>query len=219
MRRYQPVLALILLTLAGCGETAGEVVRFQPNALQELVSNPGQPIRVVSRGQQSVVSVQPYRQPFAKRPDFLVTIRNVTGQPLRFAMSGVKIVQIVADKQTTLKVYSRDELIQEDNITSIGTSILAGARAGAADARSEDEDPTNGDAIMQQYRERRQQVLHELYELSLRSYTLAPQETYSGRLVIETPLANSAGLRTYAIIITIGSDQHEILAAQSRSPG
>jgi archaellum component FlaG (FlaF/FlaG flagellin family) len=214
MRLHPVAIVLVVLGLSGCASASGDVVHFQPQPGQQVTAN-GQDSLIESRGRQTVVSVRPFNQPFVnRRPEYVIGIKNVTSRPVQFVINNVQVTQVIDGNPKQLKTYSVDELRNEEALAQVGDEILAGTLAGFSDALTND--ASLGNQIVENHANARQQVLQELDQLTLKDHVLSPGEMYAGKLYIEPPSANKAGLKIYAIALTVGSDQHEIIVMQGK---
>jgi hypothetical protein len=116
--------------LSGCATT--EQVHFQPKPDQQALVRDGQ-AALVSRRKNSIVLVRPAARQFQAggRPVFVVGINNLSKGPLEFRVADVEAMQTVNGEVAQLKVFTYDELVQEERSRQIATAVLVGLAAGA----------------------------------------------------------------------------------------
>jgi hypothetical protein len=130
------ILFVTALIAAGCART--EVARFQPGQGQQALVRDGQP-GIVSRRATSLVLVRPASRQFksGKRPVYVVAINNMSGASLQFSVANLWVGQISGGKVVRgLKVYTYEELVQEEHnrqvVAAVATGLAAGANAYSA---------------------------------------------------------------------------------------
>jgi hypothetical protein len=128
------VLAVVFaaVSLAGCASS--ETVAFRPKANQEAMIRDGQ-AAIVSRRSTSIVMVRPASRQFqsGSRPVYVVGIYNLSGKPINFLMGNVSAHQQINAQNVALKVFSYDELVQEERNRQVAAAIFTGlAVAGNA---------------------------------------------------------------------------------------
>ena len=123
------VFALAALC-SGCA--SHEVANFQPLAGQQSIVRDGQPA-LVSRTKNSIVLIRPASRQFVSgsRPVFVVGIFNLSQAPLEFRVADIQATQIVNQQEVQLKVFTYDELVQEERNRQVVAAVLTGVAAGA----------------------------------------------------------------------------------------
>ena len=126
------VLGVLLLAACCGGCAANEVATFQTRAGQEAMVRDGQ-AALISRNKNSIVIVRPARRQFARngRPVFVVGIYNMSSGPLQFRVADVEATQTINQQALQLKVFTYDELVQEERNRQVAAAILTGIAAGA----------------------------------------------------------------------------------------
>ncbi|MEP9349173.1 hypothetical protein [Xanthobacter sp. KR7-225] len=123
--------AAAALVLAGCVTT--EVARFQPKGQQEAIVRDGQPA-LVSKRTKTVALIRPASrglQPGA-RPVYVVGVLNATGTPITLRASDITVEQLIdGEPAHSLKVYSYEDLVREEQTRQVVAAILVGVAAGA----------------------------------------------------------------------------------------
>jgi hypothetical protein len=114
---------------SGCA--ANEVATFQARAGQDSIIRDGQPA-LVSRAPNSLVMVAPASRQFraGSRPAFVVGIYNLGQAPLQFRVAEVLATQQVAQEMVQLKIFTYDELVQEEKNRQVAAAILTGLAVG-----------------------------------------------------------------------------------------
>jgi hypothetical protein len=125
------VLVVVLCAL-GCGACMQETVRFAAKPEQQAIMRDGQPA-LVSTKPNSVVMVRPATRQFASgsRPTFVVGIHNLGKTPLEFRMRDVHANQVAGGTTVAMKVFTYDELVEEEKTRQVVAALLVGAAAGA----------------------------------------------------------------------------------------
>lgn len=124
---------LIIALAALCsGCAANEVATFQAGRGQESIVRDGQ-AALVSRDPSSLVIIKPASRQFQSggRPTFVVGIYNLSSAPLQFRVADVTATQSVNQQLVQLKVFTYDELAQEEKNRQIAAAILTGLAVGA----------------------------------------------------------------------------------------
>jgi hypothetical protein len=108
-----------------------EVVRFQAKAQQQSFIRDGQPA-LVSEKKNSIVLIRPAARQMAAggRPVFVVGIRNLTKVPVDFLVGNVEVTQVTARNTVPLKIFTYEELVQEERTRQVVAAILVGTAAG-----------------------------------------------------------------------------------------
>jgi len=108
-----------------------EVVRFQAKAQQQSFMRDGQPA-LVSEKKNSIVLIRPATRQTAAggRPVFVIGIRNLTKAPFDFLVSNVQVVQVIAQNTVPLKIFTYEELVQQERNRQVVEAILVGTAAG-----------------------------------------------------------------------------------------
>lgn len=104
--------------LSGCATT--ETVHFQPKPDQKALVRDGQ-AALVSRRKNSIVLVRPAARQFRSggRPVFVVGIDNLSKGPLEFHVADIQALQTINGEQAQLKVFTYDELVQEEQLLNV----------------------------------------------------------------------------------------------------
>jgi hypothetical protein len=125
------LLACALCALvAGCATT--ETVQFRPKAQQQALIRDGQ-AALTSRRPNSIVMIRPAARQFQAggRPVYAVAIYNLSNRPIDFRMANVQVVQTVNQQTVELKVFTYEELAQEERNRQVAMAIIGGLAAGA----------------------------------------------------------------------------------------
>jgi hypothetical protein len=219
--QIQGAAALLALAgLAGCVTASNDVVRFLPRSPQQQAMIRDGASVITSRGRLSVVTLRPAtRQVTNGRPVFMVEIQNLSKQPLTFHVADVSARQSMGAEAHDLKVFSYDELVQEEKNAQIGRAIgvalVAGANsysAGRSYWRQADASDRNAD-LATRVAVQGAANLQALETLAIKDNTLLPGETYGGRLAIQGPDGDTPS-RSYTLLLPIGSDVHEFNISQ-----
>jgi hypothetical protein len=228
--------------LSGCA--TNEVVRFQPKPDQQALMRDGQ-AALVSRRKNSIVLVRAASREFqaGERPVFVVGINNLSRGPLEFRLANVQATQIANGQRTQLKVFTYEELVEEERNRQIAEALIVGLAAGAnaasasqagnfrttttvvgphgpttftttgfnpaAAAAAQTNAAAQNEAMISATIAQGQADLANLEQSIIKDNTLLPGEWYGGQLQLQ-PLAQSDGIKTYKIVLTIGADRHEI---------
>jgi hypothetical protein len=126
-------IAFVVALAALCGGCAShEVASFQPLAGQQSIVRDGQPA-LVSRTKNSIVLIRPASRQFVSgsRPVFVVGIFNLSPAPLEFRVADIQATQFVNQQEVQLKVFTYDELVQEERNRQVVAALLTGVAAGA----------------------------------------------------------------------------------------
>ena len=123
-------VCLIAALCSGCA--ANEVANFQARPGQDAIVRDGQPA-LVSRAPTSLVMVKPATRQFkaGARPAFVVGIYNLSPAPIQFQVANVSVTQLVNQQAVQLKVFTYDELVQEEHTRQVVAAVLTGLAAGA----------------------------------------------------------------------------------------
>jgi hypothetical protein len=211
-------MALLAALCGGCVTT--ETVQFRPTRAQEAIMRDGQ-AALVSKGKHSIVTVRPAGRQLAAggRPVFLVGIQNMSRAPLDFRIGNVAARQAVGGNSVVeLKVYSYDELADEERSAQVGRAIFAGVAGGlnAASASrhgywAQTHAADQNAELAAQVAATGQQNMAALEAMVIKDHTLMPGEMYGGQLHLQ-PLASESSTpgKRYGIAMMIGPDRHEI---------
>lgn len=126
-------IAFVFALAALCSGCAShEIANFQPQAGQQAIVRDGQPA-LVSRAKNSIVLIRPASRQFVSggRPVFVVGIFNLSPAPLEFRVADIQATQTVNQQEVQLKVFTYDELVQEERNRQVVAAILTGVAAGA----------------------------------------------------------------------------------------
>ena len=123
-------VAMAALACAACASR--EVVQFTPKAQQQAIVRDGSPA-LISRKSSSLVLVRPAAREFQSnaRPVFTVGIFDLAPGPIEFRVAGIEAIQVVNRQQMRLKVFTYEELTQEERNRQIASAVLVGLAAGA----------------------------------------------------------------------------------------
>ena len=220
MRTIKFILAVFFCAFcASCGTAGNEVVQFQAQKTQQVMMRDGEST-ITSRALNSIVTMRSADRKVGSRPAFIVGIQNISRKPLDFRVGDVLAVQIVGGQATArLKVFSYDELVQEEQNAQVGRAVLVGVLGGvSAGLAGRNEDRQNQAAyqnavLASQVGAAGQQNLAALEQLTIKDQTLLPGETYAGKLYVQAP-EGSGGAKMYALTLPVGPDQHEIVITQ-----
>lgn len=207
--------------ISGCVTAGTDIVRFQTKSPQQFVAiRDGESI-ITSRGRFSNVTLRPAMHQVGNRPVFIVGIENTSQRPLDFLVSNVKATQKIESGEKSLKVYSYDELVQEEKNSQIARGILVAALSGVNsglagnNAYAQDRAEAQNAAWASQAAAAGQQNLAALEQLAIKDDTVMPGETYGGKLSIEGPAGSDANTtKLYTLVLMVGPDRHEIQVSQ-----
>jgi hypothetical protein len=207
--------------VSGCVTAGTDVVRFQTKSPQQFVAMRDGESVISSRGRFSTVTLRPALRQVGSRPVFIVGIETNSKRPLDFVVSNVNATQMIDGETRNLKVFTFNELVQEENNAQVGRTILAaalgGVNAGLAGRNEYAQEQANyqNAVLAQQVAATGQQNLEHLEQLSIKDQTIMPGETYGGKLYIEGPAgSDKAGSKLYMLIFMVGPDRHEIQVTQ-----
>ena len=221
MRKTFCITALIAAAVATTScTTTGEAVRFQARQQQQTLMRDGGSM-IMSQGRFSTVSLKPATRLVGSRPVFIVGIQNNAKIPLDFRVSNTIATQIVDGQPfKELRVYTYDELVAEEQQAQIGRAVLVGVLGGVnAGLAGRNHYAQNRAAAQNEEMAARvavagEQNLAVLEQQAIKDHTVLPGEQYAGKLSIEAPVAETAGAKQYSIILTVGTDRHEIQVIQ-----
>lgn len=130
--RIMGIGGVSLLVAALCGCAANEVATFQARPGQDLIIRDGQ-AALVSRAPSSLVMIKPALRQFRSsgRPTFVVGIYNLSPAPLQFRVANIAATQLVNQQVVSLKIFTFDELVQEERNWQVAAAILTGLAVGA----------------------------------------------------------------------------------------
>jgi hypothetical protein len=125
------ILCVVACVLA-CSGCMREAVRFAAQPDQEAITRDGQPA-LVSHQPDSVAIIRSAERRFASgsRPVFVLAIRNLTKAPVEFYARDITVTQARGDTSLPLRVFSYDELVEEEETKQVISTLLVGAAAGA----------------------------------------------------------------------------------------
>lgn len=220
------LLAFALAALcAGCVTASTDIVSFTPKPGQETLIRDGVPA-VISKQAKSQVMVWPSERQIVigARPNFTISVQNLTKSQVTFIADQVAVEQIVNGEAQPLKVFSYDELATEERQLNTNRVLLASI-AGGLNSYSA------GNSYWQQAHASRQNEklakevagthrnnMAALEGQVMKSHTLMPGETHVGRIVVSTP-AGEGETKSYVIRVKVGADSHEVVVTQKRLGG
>ena len=125
------ILILVASTLM-CSACMQETVRFAAKPHQQAILRDGQSA-LISQKDNSIVMIRPAKRRFATgdRPVFVVGVRNLSDKPLDFYVRDIAVTQVAGADSVPMKVFSYDELVEEEQTRQVVTALLIGAAAGA----------------------------------------------------------------------------------------
>ncbi len=128
--RIVGVMVLVAALCSGCA--ANEVATFQARPGQDSIIRDGQ-AALVSRAPRSLVMIKPASRQFRSggRPTYVVGIYNLSPTPLQFRVADIAATQLVNQQAIALKVFTYDELVQEEKNRQVAAAILTGLAVGA----------------------------------------------------------------------------------------
>lgn len=126
------IVGVVLLTALCGGCASNEIATFQAQAGQQSIVRDGQ-AALVSRGPTSLVLVRPALRQFQSggRPTFVVGIYDLSPAPLQFRVADIQATQAVNQQVVQLKVFTYEELVQEEKNRQVVAALLTGVAAGA----------------------------------------------------------------------------------------
>jgi len=229
--------------LGGCVTT--ETVQFRTNnPNQQALMRDGQPA-LVSKQKTSLVLVRPASRQLQAggRPVFVVNINNLSKAPVEFRMSQIEVNQIVGGNEFAMTVVTYEMLAQEEKNRQVAAAILTGVAAGAnaygasragygsyttssgrsgtfysptAAAIAQSNAAAQNEAMIATTIENGQRNMAQLEQTVIKDNTLLPGEWYGGALHLSPPTNPPSGnLKSYTMIITVGTDRHVIDVAQA----
>jgi hypothetical protein len=127
MRVFFALLCVVL-----CSACAQETIRFRAGPDQQAITRDGQPA-VISQKQSTLVMIRPAFRKFAggERPVFVVAVHNLSKAPIEFHARDIAVMQVVGGHVAPMKVFSYEELVEEEEGRQVMTALLVGAAAGA----------------------------------------------------------------------------------------
>jgi hypothetical protein len=119
---------IIALLLAACARV--EVATFQPAQGQQTLIRDGVPV-IYSRQRQSLVLLRPALRQFraGKRPSYVLALYNLTNEPLQFMVANLHVAQVQDGQPKYLKVYTYDELVEEEHTRQAIQAVAVGLSA------------------------------------------------------------------------------------------
>jgi hypothetical protein len=207
--------------LQGCVTGSTDVVKFTPRSPQQQAMVRDGASVITSRGRLSVVTLRPATRLVENgRPVFIVNIQNQSKATLTFRTSQVSARQSLGGAARDLKVFSYEELVQEEKNAqvgrAIGVALVAGANsysAGRSYWRQARADDQNAE-LTANVAAAGARNLEALEALAIKDNTLLPGETYGGRLVIQGPETGDMPSRSYTLVLPVGADVHEFTISQ-----
>jgi hypothetical protein len=227
--------------LGGC--VTAETVSFRAsNPQQQALMRDGQST-LVSRQKSSLVLVRPGSRQLQRngRPVFVVAINNLGRQPVEFRVSEVEALQHVGGTDYAMQVVTYEMLVQQEKNRQVAAAILTGVAAvGNAAAASQagygtyttpsgrtgtfysptaaviaqNNAAVQNDAMISATVETGQRNMAVLEQTVIKDNTLLPGEWYGGQLHLAPPTDQGGELKTYTIIITVGTERHVIDVTQ-----
>jgi hypothetical protein len=208
------VVAVIAVSASGCVTTGGDTVNFQPKSYQQAIMRDGDPI-INSRGKNSIVSLRPATHLVADRPVFIVGIQNVSRYPLDFRVSEATAGQTVDGSGKSLRIYTYDELVSQEQTAQVGRALLVGMLQGVNAGIVGDAAAANTNAqLAASAAVTNQQNMADLEQLAIKDHTLMPGESYAGKLYVEPP-AGMSNQKFYFIELKVGPDRHDFEVVQA----
>jgi hypothetical protein len=221
MRTIRALLpAAICVFCTGCVTAGNETVQFQAQKTQQVMMRDGEST-ITSRALRSIVTMRSADRKVGSRPVFIVGMQNISRQPLEFRVGEIAATQIVGGQPVAqLKVFTYDELVQEEQNAQVGRAVLVGVLGGvSAGLAGRNEGLQNQVAyqnavLASQVGAAGAQNLAALEQLALKDQTVLPGETYAGKLYVQGPDTQNGGAKMYSLIVQIGPDRHEIVITQ-----
>jgi hypothetical protein len=129
---FMRILCAVALAVMCSGCAANEVATFQARPGQDSIIRDGQ-AALVSRAPMSLVMVAPASRQFRDggRPAFVIGIYNLSPGALQFRVADITATQLVGQQTVQLKVFTYDELVQEEKNRQVAAAILTGLAVGA----------------------------------------------------------------------------------------
>lgn len=223
------IAAAATTMLAGCVTT--QKASFQPGLGQQAIIRDGRP-SIQSRLARSTAVVAPASREaqIGARPTLVVGLFNQSPQPITFQLDSVRAWQVGGQQDgKPLKVYSYEELVQEERGRQVAAALLVGVAAAANSyaasrssynpyintwnqhvAAAENADMIAGTAA------RGEANLAALEQTIIKDNTIMPGEWYGGVLQINAPAyADAAKPTAYHVAIELGGETHQIDVVQT----
>lgn len=176
---------------------------------------------LTSRGKNTVVTIQSAARQVNNRPVFVVSLENRAKTPVEFRVTNVIASEYLDGVPAAqLKVFSYQELVDEEKNAqvnrAIATGVLAGLNSGLAGRNYYAQSVANQQNVQlaANVAAQGQQNMISLEQQVIKDHTLMPGEVHGGKIALTAP--ESDGAKTYLISITLGSDKHEFYVSQSR---
>ena len=216
------------LMLAGCMQ---EKVSFVALKGQEVIIRDGRS-GLMSHGSRTDVVVSPASRAVnpGQRPVLVIGIRNNSGKPINFLMSGVTVRQTVNGQVVrVLPVKTYEQLVKEEQTRQIVGAILLGAAAGANSysAANRYNSPI-ANSIASAHADHQNAAMignaaaqgsfnfAALEASAIKDNTIMPGETYGGLLYFDPPQDAGSASKTYSVVVQMEGDAHEISVTQSQ---
>ncbi len=228
MSKKISAVALAIL-LAGC--VTGQTTSFRAGAGQIALVRDGRPSVASDKAKTSVVLVPSARQaPVGARSSLVVAIQNRSAQPLTFRLAGVHAEQRSGEADgRSLKVFTYEDLVAEEQARQVAAAILVGVAAGAnaAAASHSSRNPYvsawNQHVATRENSEMMSSVaaqgslnLATLEKTIIKDNTLMPGEWYGGVMQIEPPATSGPEQSSaYSLDIEVGGEHHVFEVTQN----
>ncbi|MFJ5487808.1 hypothetical protein ACIKTA_09400 [Hansschlegelia beijingensis] len=222
-------LGALALALAGC--VAEEKVSFVALSGQQVIIRDGM-AGLVSRGARTIVVVSPASRGVnpGQRPILVVGVRNISGAPVNFLLSNVRVRQSINGAMRDLPVKTYEQLVQEERTRQVVAAILVGAAAGANSyaAANQYRSPVAQQIALNQASYENAQLagdamaqaqfnLAALEANVLKDNTVMPGELIGGQVHFEAPADDDKGVaKNYRVSIDIAGETHDIDVVQTR---
>lgn len=229
MSTHRSAAAILLAgLLTGCVTT--QTTSFTPSAGQQALVRDGRSVLRSAKSKTEILASPTAREaPLGARSALVIGIRNLSKQPVTFRLAGVAATQIGGPQDGhDLKVFTYEELVNEERNRQIAAAIFAGVAAGANayGASRSSHNPYvrswNQQIAAQQNADLAQAVavqgeinLATLETTIIKDNTLMPGETYGGVLVVSPPTTSDVAQPSdYRLSITLEGDRHEFVVNQ-----
>ncbi len=216
-------LAVSAVLLGGC--VMAQTTSFRAGPSQALLVRDGRPMLQSVRAKTEILVMPLARQmAVTERPNLLLSIRNVSKQPVTFQLGAVTATQIGGkDDGKELKVYSYEELMVELRNRRVTEAVLVGLVAGANSygASRSSRNPYvrawNQQIAAQQNADLAASVANQnevdaatLESIAIKDNTLLPGESYGGLIVIDAPTRDEVGRPTaFRLSVPIAGERHD----------
>jgi hypothetical protein len=220
MRKTNLLGVVVCLFCAGCVTAGNDTVQFRAQKTQQVMMRDGEST-ITSRALKSIVTMRPAERKVGNRPVFIVGIQNISRQPLEFRLANVSAMQMTGGQPVAqLRVYTYDELVQEEQNAQVGRAVLVGV-LGGVNAGLAGKSYYRQDQAAYQNAELAAQVsavgaqnLAALEQLAIKDQTVLPGEVYAGKLYIQGPESQDGNGKMYSLTVQLGTDRHEIIITQ-----